>query len=356
MQKYIFFSFFCYLCFVKLSGVFQFEIHPNYPIIFPKKIQKIIVMSKWQIIIHKIEEMMHVQQVEDWAKNDYALLKALNTNISQKLKQLVCEDYQLGQHLNDKHWRSYKNMPKAEIDAFIQNDIEHKGAGSKYLFDLRIMIDYFIKGKQPAQSRTKNAFCLYAFGVIYDRQGVDTTLLNPPQTQDQTKLKQYHHTNWWLYFFDEKTKRLGRSFLHIQNSHELTLSNLMGNSLTEYKGRLRLDKHLQHLHFDLTPTSISEQHLHILVSIGMGACYPLALGVYTHILKDGAMTAGIIILEQILELEIEVQEMKPILIPVDKSTEYAIPSAILAYLTTGAGKTVKVPHAVHSIEDLETLI
>ena len=132
---------------------------------------------------------MHVQSKEQWANNDYALLKALNINISQKLKELVCANYKIAEHLKDTHWRTYKNMPAEKIEMHIQNDIEENGAGSKYLFDLRILIDYFVKGKQPAQGRTKNAFCLYAFGVLYDFYGMDSALLNHNQDQNKTARK-----------------------------------------------------------------------------------------------------------------------------------------------------------------------
>jgi hypothetical protein len=307
-----------------------------------------IAMTKWQTIINKIEELMHVQHKEQWATNEYALLKALNINISQKLKELVCANYKLAEHLKDQNWRTYKNLPTEKVESLIQNDIEENGAGSKYVFDLRILIDYFLKGKQPAQGRTKNAFCLYAFGVLYDFYGMDSTLLN--HNQDQNKIRQYYGSTWWVYWYEENVHALARGVLKIQTSNDISLAYPAHHSPT-YEGKMSLHKNLQHLHFEFTSASVGEKHLNIVVSVGIGNSYPLAMGVYTNILKDGSTIAGKVILARIFDAD-NSEDIKPELVKPDQFETRGVPTAIAQYFIEKAPHVLRVTHSVHSIDEL----
>jgi hypothetical protein len=293
--------------------------------------------STWQKIIDKIQEQMGVKSVEDWKRDEFALVKSFGNKLTEKLTTLITQNPELAKCLQDetntkkepRDWRNYK-------------------------IDDRTLIGYLTEGKTTTHKDKRNALSLFAFEKPFD-EVLNETDLETPLHNTHLKIKQFYHTNWWLYFYDyddhKRIGRLGRAVLNIYDKHHAEILNIETETATHYRGRVEVDNTNQHLFFDFTSMEANEKHLRISVFVGNGRRYPLAIGVYMNIDRYNSMPSGTIVMEQVTDLTID--NMQPSIIEFDKAEEMGVDISIIEFLREREKNFIKAPNSILTIKDLK---
>ncbi len=306
--------------------------------------------STWQRIIDKIQEQMGVTSMEDWKRDDFALVKSFGIKLTEKLIILVAKKPELAKFLQDE--TNYQEKTEQEVITQIKKTSKIL---ENYKIDDRTLIGYFIEGKTTTHKDKRNALSLFAFEKPFD-EVLNETELETPLHNTHLKIKQFYHTNWWLYFYDyddhKRIGRLGRAVLNIYDKHHAEILNIETETATHYRGRVEVDNTNQHLFFDFTSMEANEKHLRISVFVGNGRRYPLAIGVYMNIDRQNSMPSGIIVMEQVTDQTI-IENMQPSIIEFDKAEEMGVDISIIEFLREREKNYIKAPNSILTIKDLK---